>query len=401
MSRPRVLVVADYYLPGFRAGGPVRAISNTVSRLAARADFYIVTRDHDADGAKYGDVEAGRWTAGVAGQVRYAPRLTPALLQRCVVDTACDVVWLNSFFSRASIGVLACCRLGRIRVPVLLAPRGELSPAALTLKRRRKALAMRLLQWTGCLRPVHWLASSDAERHDILRALGAQPITCVPESVADVPMADAPWSPKSPRRLKAVFAARIAPTKNLLFLLEVLARCDGDIHLDVIGPPEDADYWARCRALMQGLPARVVVEYVGELPHDDLQRRLPAYDLLVLPTRGENFGHVIVEAWAAGCPVLVSDRTPWRRLKPSGLGWDVPLEHEAWQAAIGECLDMDADAHLAMRRRAREHARRVCQDGVAGDASLRRLLEDVSRRQASAPGRDLVPAGVSDIDSCT
>ena len=399
MSVPRVLVVADYYLPGFRAGGPVRAISNTISRLAPRADFSVVTRDHDADGTKYRDVEVGRWTEGNAARVWYASRLTPALLQRCVGDTACDVIWLNSFFSRASIGVLASRRIGRIRVPVLLAPRGEFSPGALALKRRRKAIAMRLLRWTGCLRSVHWLASSEVERHDISRTTGARRITCVPESVAAVPSADERWPEKSPRRLRAVFAARIAPTKNLLFLLEVLARCDGDIHLDVIGPLEDADYWARCRALMRQLPARVAVEYVGELRHDDLQRRLSAYDVMILPTRGENFGHVIVEAWAAGCPVLVSDRTPWRQLRARGLGWDVPLEPEAWTAALAECLEMSADAHLAMRRSARDHARRVWQDGAAGDASLKQLLDEVSRRPVSS-GRDLVPAAASDTDPC-
>jgi glycosyltransferase involved in cell wall biosynthesis len=259
---------------------------------------------------------------------------------------------------------------------------------------------MRLLRWTGCLRSVHWLASSDVERDDITRAIGAQPITCVPESVAEVPAADGRWPDKSPRRLRAVFAARIAPTKNLLFLLEVLARCAGDIQLDIIGPLEDPDYWARCRAVMQRLPATVRVEYAGEATHRDLQRRLSTYDVMILPTLGENFGHIIVEAWAAGCPVLVSDRTPWRRLRPGGLGWDVPLEHEAWAAAIGECLDMGGHAHLAMRRRARTRARRVWQDGAAGDASLRRLLDDVSRRQASAPGRDLIAAGTSDIDPC-
>ena len=53
MTRPRVLVVADYYLPGFRAGGPVRAISNTIRRLSAHADFSVVTRNHDADGSTY------------------------------------------------------------------------------------------------------------------------------------------------------------------------------------------------------------------------------------------------------------------------------------------------------------------------------------------------------------
>jgi len=171
MTRPRVLVVADYYLPGFRAGGPVRAISNTIGRLSADADFSVVTRDHDADRSRYRDVEVGRWVEGGSARVLYAPRLTPALLQRCVADTACDVIWLNSFFSRASIAVLALRRMGRIRQPVLLAPRGEFTSTALALKPRRKAIALRLLRWTGCLQPIHWLASSAVEREDVTRTV--------------------------------------------------------------------------------------------------------------------------------------------------------------------------------------------------------------------------------------
>jgi glycosyltransferase involved in cell wall biosynthesis len=402
MTRPRVLVVADYYLPGFRAGGPVRAISNTIRRLSADADFSVVTRDHDADGSRYPDVESRQWTGDAAGRVRYAPRLTPAILLRCIADTACDVIWLNSFFSRASIAVLVFRRMGRIQRPVLLAPRGEFARGALALKRRRKAIAMRLLRWSGCLHSIHWLASSDAERQDIVEAIGASPITRVPESVADVPAADEPWPAKSPRRLRAVFAARIAPTKNLHFLLEVLGCCDADIHLDIVGPLEDPEYWAQCRALIPRLPGTVTVAYTGEAAHCDLQRRLSTYDLLILPTLGENFGHVIVEAWAAGCPVLVSDRTPWRQLSSRGLGWDVALVHGEWVSAIRECLAMSAEAHLVMRRRVREQARRVWQDGVAGDASLRRLIEDAARRQASTPGRDLVPGipSAGGIDPC-
>ena len=403
MRKRRVLVVADYYLPGFRAGGPVRAISNTVTRLASGIDFFVVTRDHDADGSKYHDVEAGRWTAVAAGCVLYAPRLTPALLRRCVADTACDVIWLNSFFSRASISVLVYRQMGWIRRPVLLAPRGEFSPGALALKRRRKALALWLLRRTGCLGAVHWLASSDAERHDIGQRVGPVPITCVPESVAEVAAGEQPWPTKSRRRLKAVFAARIAPTKNLIFLLEVLARCEGDIHLDIIGPLEDPDYWGSCRALMGRLPASVTAEYVGETTHHDLQRRLSSYDVLILPTLGENFGHIIVEAWAAGCPVLLSDRTPWRQLTSSGLGWDVPLDHRDWTAAIDECVAMSPEAHLVMRRRVREQARHVWREGIAGAASLHQLIERVVPRRESDTGSDLVhglAAGATDIDPC-
>lgn len=404
MTRPRVLVVADYYLPGFRAGGPVRALTNTISRLDFQADFFVVTRDHDADGSRYPGIPVGQWSVvgGIPGRVRYAPRLTPALLQQCVADTACDVIWLNSFFSRASIAVLVLRRIGRIRRPVLLAPRGEFAPGALALKRRRKAIAMRVLRWTGCLRSIRWLASSVAEERDIARTMGASSITRVQESVAEVPSSVDSRPAKSPGCLRAVFAARIAPTKNLHFLLEVLARCHGEIHLDIVGPLEDREYWAQCRDLMQDLPANVTVEYAGEATHHDLQRRLPAYDVMMLPTLGENFGHVIVEAWAAGCPVLVSDRTPWRQLSSQGLGWDVPLDHRDWAAAIHECLDSSTQTHMAMRRRARDQARRVWREGVAGDAALRRVIEDAVGRPLSQPARDFVPgvAGAGDIDPC-
>ena len=41
---------------------------------------------------------------------------------------------------------------------------------------------------------------------------------------------------------------------------------------------------------------------------------LSRHDLLFLPTAGENFGHVILEAMQAGVPVLISDKTLWKNL---------------------------------------------------------------------------------------
>jgi glycosyltransferase involved in cell wall biosynthesis len=59
---------------------------------------------------------------------------------------------------------------------------------------------------------------------------------------------------------------------------------------------------------------------------------------LFLPSLGENFGHVIVEALSAGCPILISDRTPWRGLAERGVGWDLPLEDPAgFRGVIDAC----------------------------------------------------------------
>ena len=47
---------------------------------------------------------------------------------------------------------------------------------------------------------------------------------------------------------------------------------------------------------------------------------------MLLPTTGENFGHTILESFMAGCPVIISDQTPWKKLAQAGIGLDIPLK---------------------------------------------------------------------------
>ena len=68
----------------------------------------------------------------------------------------------------------------------------------------------------------------------------------------------------------------------------------------------------------------------------------PSHHLHFLPTQHENYGHAIVESWAYGCPVLISDNTPWRNLESELVGWDISLdEPKKFEAAIYELLKMD------------------------------------------------------------
>src|SRR5690554_3361323 len=62
---------------------------------------------------------------------------------------------------------------------------------------------------------------------------------------------------------------------------------------------------------------------------------LKDYHAVFLPSRGEKFGHVILESFMAGRPVVIGDQTPWRNLAEKQAGWDVPL---ADQAAFAEAL---------------------------------------------------------------
>ena len=80
----------------------------------------------------------------------------------------------------------------------------------------------------------------------------------------------------------------------------------------------------------------------GEVAADEVPRALARNHVLLLPTRGENFGHVILESLLAGVPVLISDQTPWRDLERRGAGWDVPLaEPDRFRARLRALLEMD------------------------------------------------------------
>jgi glycosyltransferase involved in cell wall biosynthesis len=96
---------------------------------------------------------------------------------------------------------------------------------------------------------------------------------------------------------------------------------------------------------------------------------LAGYDLFLLPTRGENFGHAIFDALEVGLPVLLSDQTPWRDLERIGAGWSLPLANpDRFAATIDDFATLDLSARLAMRRAARSLAEGSL---LKGDAAAR------------------------------
>jgi glycosyltransferase involved in cell wall biosynthesis len=128
-------------------------------------------------------------------------------------------------------------------------------------------------------------------------------------------------------------------------------------HLDIIGPEEDSAYTDELKALAKELGGDQMVRFLGSQSPAILQTLLPDYDFFVLPTRHENFGHVIVEAWAAGLPVIISDQTPWCDLEAKGIGWDIPLsDTERWVRVLENCMRMDSEDIQLMKRQAASFA---------------------------------------------
>ena len=363
----------NYYAPGFKAGGPVRSVTRLVDRLRDEMGFVVVTRDRDLGEREPYFPGCGTAWSSVGGTpaLYVAPEdLVLARWCRLLSQIPHDVVYLNGLFAKTSRLTLWGRRLGLLPPrPVVVAPRGEFSAGALGLKSLKKRAYFIAARIAGVHRSVIWQASNPAERAEIIsgiRAAGgvADDIHVAPNVAGSVPEAVAD-RPKEAGRARLVFLSRISPMKNLAFAISVVALSPSPIELDIIGPIEDAAHWNACLELVNRLPGHVRVRYLGNLAPDAVPLALSQYDALILPTLGESFGHVIVEAMSAGCLPMISDRTPWRGLREQRAGWDLPLEKERFAAAIAELVDMDGAEFREWSLRALELGRRHERDADA------------------------------------
>jgi glycosyltransferase involved in cell wall biosynthesis len=137
--------------------------------------------------------------------------------------------------------------------------------------------------------------------------------------------------------------------KNLMFALEALCHVTAQVHFSIYGPIDDDNYWRTCQSAITQLPGHISATYCGPISHESVSGTLAQHDLFFLPSRGENFGHVIFESLAAGTPVLVSDQTPWRADSAGALETLPITDPSPWLAAI-ERWSALSEAELAARR---------------------------------------------------
>ena len=136
--------------------------------------------------------------------------------------------------------------------------------------------------------------------------------------------------------------------KNLDYALRILSKVKASVIFDIYGPISDNNYWCQCQKLIEKMPENINVNYHGSVDHNTVQSTIAKYDVFFLPTKGENFGHVIVEALSSATPVLISDNTQWNDVNKYKSGWAIPLSRSD---KFIETIDMFADFDLSNRKK--------------------------------------------------
>lgn len=186
----------------------------------------------------------------------------------------------------------------------------------------------------------------------------------------------------APEERVVLVVARLTVWKGIDTVMAALGQLAGDAHarvrLVVLGEGPDRE---RLEGLAAGLPPGTVT-LAGEVPHPEVARWMAAADALALCSGYEGLSHVLLEAMAAGLPVIVSDVGGNRALVTHGHdGLIVPFRDvEATARALGELL---ADGETA--RTIRLHAR-----AGAAERTVSRMVEQTLAVFQEALGRDPV-----------
>jgi glycosyltransferase involved in cell wall biosynthesis len=367
-DRPRLLVVSQYWSPATAAGG-ARSTERAFALVADQADVWIVAGDRDVgESAPWPWVDRGRWVDREVGRVEYGPWGLSSLRRvRAAGSTVRpDLVYLPSLFAPGSLAALMLRRFRLSPGRMVIAAEGELDRGALEHHRFRKQAVLRALRLLHALAGIHWRAVDDREAARIRSVLGAAtPVSTAPDlhgpEVGPAATSTPRDAGKEAGRAVVTFLSSIVPKKGLIDAIEILGPLGSAVDFHIYGPATDRKEWGRCERALDASPG-LHWTYHGSIAHDDVPSVLGESDVLLLPTRGENYGYVVAEALAAGCPVLTSDQTPWDDLSSSGCGWTLPLDDlECWRDRIAEIVAWDeperAAAHAAAQVRSqREQA---------------------------------------------
>lgn len=382
----RILHVVPTYLPAVRYGGTIASVHG-LCRALAHAGHEVDVFTTNVDGRGDSPVPLGVPVALDDVTVRYFParhsrrlyRSTPMKSALRGMTGDHDVVHLHSIFLWPTWAAAREAR--RQGVPYLLSPHGMLEQE---LVRRRSPWVKRF--WLALVErknlehaaAVHFtsererveagrfgyrfrrevvipngVAADSAARED--RDDSVRPSAAVREAVAD----DRPYF---------LYLGRISWKKGLDRLVRALARVES-VRLVVAGNDEEG-YWPKVAGLAGdlGLGERVVA--VGLIRGGDKERLFAGALALVLPSYSENFGNVVLEAMAAGCPVVVTPEVGAAQIvarEGSGLVVDGD------PAALGPALA--ALARDPERRRDMAARGRAAAAGLSWEAVAQRMID--------------------------
>lgn len=343
-NEKNILVFIDWYLPGYKAGGPIQSIANLVGKMPYQ--FWIVTSlyDHATD-TPYDDVEEATWIKRRENeQIMYFGDGGPSgkALKALLTEREYDVIYLNSLFSTTyTLKPLWSTKKLGLTDKLILAPRGMLKSGALSVKSKKKTAFLAGAKTIGLFKGIIWHATNEAEQQEIKSYFGKNTsVKIAPNLPRNIE--DRKHTPEKEKgKLRLITVARVSHEKNILGGITYLQQLENaTIEWEIYGTLQDENYLKQCRDEASKID-HLTIDFKGEIEPKKIPKALQENHFFYLPTLGENYGHAIAESLLNSVPVIISDKTPWQGLEEKTAGWALPLKKETFHNVLSECAHMD------------------------------------------------------------
>lgn len=230
---------------------------------------------------------------------------------------------------------------------VVLAPHGALDDWALAKSTWKKKLAHRL--WEGAnLHGAHCLQATSEREVQNFRDYGLRnPIARINNGVTEEQLKArgdgerfrARHGIGEDRRLM-LFIARIGRQKGLPMLLAGMAalRAKLDGWVLVVGGSDQDGHETDVKELVERLDLREHVVFAGPLFGETKLDAFSASEAFVLPSHCEGSPMIVLEAMAAGLPIICTQAASWQELETHGCGWWPEIDEGAVRDALEDVL---------------------------------------------------------------
>ncbi|MBX3395592.1 MAG: glycosyltransferase [Phycisphaerae bacterium] len=272
-----------------------------------------------------------------------------------------DVVHLHGLWSAQNWSTGRAAR--KQNKPYIMTPHSMMMPWAW----RRSAWKKRPIGWLfehGNLRHaarLHALAEGEAQH---IRALGFnQKVVVIPNALNPGEFQNLPPATSLEERFPAakgakwvLFLGRVAEQKGII---EALRACFDTLasgeswHLFVVGPDEfGITPMLQAAVMRKGLRERVT--FTGMLGAEDVRACLGRASVLLQPSKSEGMSMSILEAMAAGLPVIISDSCNMPEVEEHGAGRVVAPERRSIASALRQMVGISDEERRQMGLRGRE-----------------------------------------------
>lgn len=211
------------------------------------------------------------------------------------------------------------------------------------------------------------------------RGISSEKIAVIPTPV-DVKKFQA-FEPEKVKQIKdayfnkkiILYAGRLVKVKNLPLLLKAVSRIRNSKHNIVLLIIGEGGEKAKLKRMSGRLGIDDAVVFITSAPHKDLINYYHAADVFVLPSWSESLGKVLIEAGAAGCPVVSTETTGARDIVVDGrTGYLVPINDEnTMTEKLLKVLRMEDSERQEMAK----NAQRILEEKFSQEKSIQKIVE--------------------------